>query len=52
MKLLLKLLGIFVLVLLFGSLPLNIIAKFFEWLSIGFNAVGDAIDFFGWGGII
>ena len=48
------LLAIFViaLVVLFGTWPLSILGKIFEWIGIALNWLASALNFFGWNGII
>ena len=43
---------IIALVLLFGTWPLSILGKVFEYIGIALNWLAGALDFFGWNGII
>jgi len=43
---------VIILVVLVGTWPLSILAKVFEYISIGLNWLAKAINFFGWNGII
>ena len=43
---------IIVLVVLFGTMPLSILGKIFEYLGIAFNWLAKSLNFFGWNGII
>jgi hypothetical protein len=52
LKTLLKIIIIVALVVVFGSLPLAILGKVFEWLAAALKFIANAIDFFGWGGIL
>lgn len=52
MKNLIILLLILVLVVLFGSLPLSILAKAFEWLAKAMQWLAKCLNFFGWNGMI
>ena len=40
------------LVVLFGTWPLSILGKVFEYIGIALNWLADALNFFGWNGII
>ena len=52
MKNLLLTILIIVLVVLFGTWPLSILAKVFEVFSNGLGWLAKAIDIFGWNGIM
>ena len=41
-----------VLIVLFGTWPISILAKIFEWLAVALEWVAKAINFFGWNGIL
>lgn len=43
---------IIVLVVLFGTWPLSILGKVFEYIGKALNWLADALNFFGWNGII
>ncbi|MBQ7352318.1 MAG: hypothetical protein IJW59_05645 [Clostridia bacterium] len=43
---------IIVLVVLFGTVPLSILGKVFEYIGIGLNWFAKTLNFFGWNGII
>ena len=40
------------LVILFGTWPLSILGKIFEWIGIALKWLAGALNFFGWNGII
>ena len=42
---------VLVLIVLFGSTAMNLIATIFNWIASGFTWLGNITDFFGWGGI-
>ena len=52
MKKLLIAILIIILVILFGSIPLSIVSKIFEWLSIGIKWLANILNIFGWNGIL
>ena len=52
MKNLLLTIIIIVLVVLFGTWPLSILSKIFEWIGIAFNWLATALNIFGWNGIL
>ena len=41
-----------VLIVLFGTWPISILAKVFEYVSIALNWLANALNLFGWNGII
>ena len=41
-----------VLIVLFGTWPISILAKVFEYMGIALNWLADALNVFGWNGII
>ncbi len=43
---------IIVLVILFGTWPLSILSKVFEYIGIALNWLAGALNFFGWNGIV
>lgn len=43
---------IVILVVLFGTFPLSLLGKLFNWISIGFNWLAGILNIFGWNGII
>ena len=43
---------IIVLVVLFGTWPLSILGKLFEWFGIALKWLAGILDFFGWNGIV
>jgi hypothetical protein len=43
---------IIVLVVLFGTWPLSILAKIFEYLGLALEWLAKALNIFGWNGII
>ena len=43
---------IIALVVLFGTWPLSILGKVFEWLGSAISWLAGAINFFGWNGIV
>ena len=43
---------IIVLVVLFGTWPLSILGKVFDWFAIAFKWLANALNFFGWNGIL
>ena len=51
-KKILLILLIIALVVLFGTWPLSILGKVFEWMGIALNWLAQALNFFGWNGII
>ena len=52
MKKILMIILIVVLVILFGSLPLAILSKIFEYIGIALNWLAKSINFFGFNGIL
>jgi len=52
MKTLFKLIIIVALVVLFGALPIKIFGIAFEWIAKILKIIADAIDFFGFGGVV
>lgn len=52
MKNLLITILIIVLVVLFGTVPLSILAKMFEYVAVALKWLAGTLDFFGWNGII
>ena len=52
MKNLLITILIIVLVVLFGTVPLSILGKVFEYIGIALKWLADALNFFGWNGIL
>lgn len=50
-NLIFKIFLILTLIILFGSVPMNIIGKIFNGIGTFFGWIGNALDFFGWGGI-
>lgn len=40
------------LVILFGTWPLSIAGKMFEYIGIAFNWLAKTFNFFGWNGIV
>jgi len=52
MKNLLLTILIIVLVVLLGTWPLSILGKVFEYIGIALNWLADALNFFGWNGIL
>ncbi|MGN0961760.1 MAG: hypothetical protein ACI4PF_06170 [Christensenellales bacterium] len=43
---------IIVLIVLFGTWPISILAKVFEYISIALNWLANALNIFGWNGIM
>lgn len=43
---------IIVLIVLFGTWPLSILSKIFEYLAIALGWLADALNFFGWNGLL
>ena len=43
---------IIVLVVLFGTVPLSILGKVFEYIGIAFNWLAKTLNMFGWNGLI
>ena len=43
---------IIVLVVLFGTWPLSILSKIFEYIGIALGWLADALNLFGWNGIV
>lgn len=43
---------IVLLVVLFGTFPLGLLSKLFEWISIGVKWLANVLDFFNWNGIL
>ena len=43
---------IIVLIVLFGTWPIGILAKVFEHISVALNWLANALNVFGWNGII
>lgn len=43
---------IIVLVVLFGTWPLSILAKILDYIAMALNYIAKALDLFGWNGII
>ena len=43
---------IIALVILFGSIPLSIIGKIFEWISVAVKWLANILNIFGWNGIL
>lgn len=41
-----------ILVVLFGTWPLSILGKVFEYIGIALNYLAKTLNFFGWNGII
>ena len=52
MKNLILIILIIVLVVLVGTWPLGILAKIFEYIGIALKWLADALNFFGWNGLI
>lgn len=52
MKTLILTLLIIVLVILVGTFPLSILSKVFEWIGTALGWLADALNFFGWNGIL
>lgn len=52
MKTILFIFLIIVLAVCFGSLPLSILAKVFEFIATAFEWLAKAINFFGWNGLL
>lgn len=52
MKKLLIILAIIVLVVLFGTWPLSILSKLFDWLSTGIGWLAKALNWFDWNGLL
>ena len=52
MKITINVFLIVVLIILFGSIPLSIISKIFEYLAIGIKWLASAINIFGWNGLL
>lgn len=42
---------VLVLIVLFGSTAMNLIATIFNWIASTFKWLGSIVDFFGWGGV-
>ena len=51
-KKILIILLIIALVVLFGTWPLSILCKVFEWLGVALNWLAGALNFFGWNGLL
>ena len=43
---------VIILVVLFGTWPLSILGKVFEYIGIALNWLADALNFFGWNGLV
>ena len=43
---------IIVLIVLFGTWPISILVKVFEYMGIALNWLANALNLFGWNGII
>jgi hypothetical protein len=52
MKKIILIILIIALIVLFGTWPLGILGKVFEWIGIAFNWLARSLDFFGWNGIL
>ena len=52
MKKILLLILIIILVVLFGSYPLAILSKVFEYIGIGLKWLAETLNFFGWNGLL
>jgi len=52
MKKIIIILIIIALVVLFGTWPLGILGKVFEWIGIALKWLAQALNFFGWNGIL
>lgn len=52
MKKIFYLVLIIVLVILFGTFPLSILSKIFEYLAIALKWLAKVLNLFGWNGII
>ena len=52
MKKLIVIILIIVLVVLIGTYPLSVLGKIFELISIAFNWLANALNFFGWNGLL
>lgn len=52
MKLLIYVFIITVLVILFGSFPLSILSKIFEYIAIAFKWLAKGLNIFGWNGML
>lgn len=51
-KKILIILLVIALVVLFGTWPLSILGKVFEWIGIALNWLAKILNFFGWNGIV
>lgn len=52
MKNLIITLIVIVLVILFGTIPLSILSKIFEYIAKGLQWLAKILNFFGWNGMI
>ena len=52
MKTLIRLILIIILVVLFGTIPLSLLSKLFEYISIALDWLAQALNIWGWQGIV
>ena len=43
---------VIILVVLFGTWPLSILGKVFEYIGIALNWLANTLNFFGWNGLV